>query len=475
MTTNPRSIPDRSSPGSTRTAPPAAHQGLSSEKCATDGKSRIRARDKTVIGTWNVRTLRTAGRIEQLEHEMTRYNWQVLGLCEVRMKQFGESRTQEGHKFFFSGREDKHQEGIGFLVNKEIVNCVISCQPISSRIMTLRLNATPLNITIIQAYAPTSDYDDDFVDQFYEQIQEVLDKVPKKDYLIVQGDWNAKIGQDAHRDWKGICGACTNAETNERGTRLLEFASSNDLCIANTFGSHKDSRRWTWHHPDREHHSQIDYILVKRRHKSGINVGQTRSFPGADIGSDHDLVMMSFKMRLKRMKKEGNVRMKFDLDKLQDPNIAEVFRAKIGGKFAPLLVLDTDVEELTEKLTSAVTETAQEVLGKPRPTKKPWVTADILEKCDRRREMKSGRNESEEKMKEYRDINRDIKHSMSRAKENWVEGKCRDIEHDLTCNNTKKAYQTVKELSSSKQNRSSVIQDKQGNSLTEGGEILGRW
>ena len=338
MTTNPRSIPDRSSPGSTRTAPPAAHQGLSSEKCATDGKSRIRARDKTVIGTWNVRTLRTAGRIEQLEHEMTRYNWQVLGLCEVRMKQFGESRTQEGHKFFFSGREDKHQEGIGFLVNKEIVNCVISCQPISSRIMTLRLNATPLNITIIQAYAPTSDYDDDFVDQFYEQIQEVLDKVPKKDYLIVQGDWNAKIGQDAHRDWKGICGACTNAETNERGTRLLEFASSNDLCIANTFGSHKDSRRWTWHHPDSEHHSQIDYILVKRRHKSDINVSQTRSFPGADIGSDHDLVMMSFKMRLKRMKKEGNVRMKFDLDKLQDPNIAEVFRAKKGGKFAPLLV-----------------------------------------------------------------------------------------------------------------------------------------
>ena len=198
-----------------------------------------------------------------------------------------------------------------------------------------------------------------------------------------------------------MCGTCTNEETNERGSRLLEFASSNDLFITNTFGSHKPSRRWTWHHPNGVHHSQIDYILVKKRHKTSVNVAKTRSFPGADIGSDHDLVMMTFNIRLKKIKKESNVRIRFDLEKLQDPDIADTFKAKLGGKFAPLLVLDKNVEELTEQFNHAVTETAQEVLGKPRSVKKPWVTSDILNLCDRRRELKKTRNENEEKKKKY--------------------------------------------------------------------------
>ena len=73
MTTNYNSIPDRSSPGSPRAAPPVAHQDRG-EKCATDdrGKRPIRARNSTTIGTWNVRTLRAMGKVEELAHEMTR-------------------------------------------------------------------------------------------------------------------------------------------------------------------------------------------------------------------------------------------------------------------------------------------------------------------------------------------------------------------------------------------------------------------
>ena len=55
-----------------------------------------------------------------------------------------------------------------------------------------------------------------------------------------------------------------NDDTNERGLRLQEFATFNDLVLANTFGHHKASRRWTWHSPNGQHHNQIDYILVKK-------------------------------------------------------------------------------------------------------------------------------------------------------------------------------------------------------------------
>ena len=65
----------------------------------------------------------------------------------------------EGHKIWFSGDETKHQHGVVFLVRKEITNCVLSCKPISNRLVNIIVAAKPHNITIIQVYAPTSDHE----------------------------------------------------------------------------------------------------------------------------------------------------------------------------------------------------------------------------------------------------------------------------------------------------------------------------
>ena len=84
------------------------------------------------------------------------------------------------------------------------------------------LEGVPFNITIVQAYAPTSDYDDNEIEEFYGQLQNVFDQTPKKDILVVQGDWNAKVGKNACRKWQGISGGpFSNDDTNERGLRLL--------------------------------------------------------------------------------------------------------------------------------------------------------------------------------------------------------------------------------------------------------------
>ena len=88
--------------------------------------------------------------------------------------------TEEGHKLYFSGKEDKHEHGFGFLVRKDIVNTVMGCRPVSSRLISIRLRASPFNITIIQAYAPNSDYDDDAVEDFYDHLQEILDQPLRK-------------------------------------------------------------------------------------------------------------------------------------------------------------------------------------------------------------------------------------------------------------------------------------------------------
>ena len=101
----------------------------------------------------------------------------------------------------------------------------------------------------------------------------------------------------------------------------------------------------------------------------------TRSFPGADIGSDHDLVMMTFRIRLKEARKPNQPRLRFDLENLRDPDVACTFQATIGGKFAPLIRLsdeDMDTDTMITTYNTAVTDAASEILGKERRRKKPW-------------------------------------------------------------------------------------------------------
>ena len=98
--------------------------------------------------------------------------------------------------------------------------------------------------------------------------------------------------------------------------------------------------------------------------------------------------MITFHLRLNRISRPKLTRLKFDLEKLKDPNVSEIFQAMIGGKFAPLTIMnneDTDIDSMITTFTTTVTETASEILGKHRKKKKHWATAEILDLCDRRR------------------------------------------------------------------------------------------
>ena len=71
------------------------------------------------------------------------------------------------------GKEDNHEQGIGFLVHKDIVNTVMGCRPVLTRVITIRLSSSSMNITIMQAYAPITDYDGDEIEDFYDHLQEI--------------------------------------------------------------------------------------------------------------------------------------------------------------------------------------------------------------------------------------------------------------------------------------------------------------
>ena len=346
----------------------------------------------------DVRTLNKTGKISQLTHTLKDYNWDIIGLAETRLIGEGEMITDEGQKIWFSGEKRYHERGVGFIVRKEMVKCVLGCTP--SRVIMLRLAAKPFNITIIQVYAPTSTYSDEAVEEFYEKLDETIAKKPKKDLLIVLGDWNAMIGTDAHTDWPGTAGKYGCGVTNIRGQRLLEFADFHGLTIANTIFPHKMSRRYTWHSPHPGVHTQIDYILTPKKFKTSIFGARTRSFPGADIGSDHELVMTTLKIKLKKIHGGSPSRIKFDIDKLFDHAIRADFQAEIGGRFAALNLIDRDLDDVVHDFNEAITSSAMKTIGRKRLKRKPWVTDEVLALCDQRKELKKTKHQNAETREE---------------------------------------------------------------------------
>ena len=176
-----------------------------------------------------------------------------------------------------------------------------------------------------------------------------------------------------------------------------------------------------------------------------------------DVGSDHDMVMMTFQTRLKNSRKPTKPRIRFDLEKLNDPTVISALQATIGGRFAPLAVdEDADLDSMVTHFNKAVTDTEAELFGKQRLNRKPWVTPEILDLCVQRRDVKKKRGEPEG-AKDYREIKRKIGTEMKMAKETWIQGQCQELEACLRKNNSKKSYQPVKDLTTEKQGKSTTI------------------
>ena len=105
----------------------------------------------------------------------------------------------------------------------------------------------PFNITVIQAYAPTSKAEEAEVERFYEDLQDLLELTPKKDVLFIIGDWNAKVGS---QETPGVTEKFGLGVQNEAGQRLIEFYQENTLVIANTLFQQHKRRLYTWSSPE---------------------------------------------------------------------------------------------------------------------------------------------------------------------------------------------------------------------------------
>ena len=128
--------------------------------------------------------------------------------------------------------------------------------------ISVHFQGKPFTITVIQVYALTSNVEEAEVERFYEDLQDLLELTPKKDVLLITGDWNAKAGS---QETPGVTGKFGLGVWNEAGQRLIEVCQENTLVMANTLFQQHKRRLYTWTSPDGQHRNQIDYILCSQR------------------------------------------------------------------------------------------------------------------------------------------------------------------------------------------------------------------
>ena len=237
------------------------------------------------------------GKLEVVKQEMARVNIDILGISELKWTGVGEFNSDD-HYIYYCGQESLRRNGVAIMVNKRVRNAVLGCNLKNDRMISVHFQGKPFNITEIQAYAPTSNAEEAEVEQFYEDLQDLLELTSKKDVLFIVGDWNAKVGS---QETPGVTGKFGLGIWNEAEQRLIEFCQENTLVIANTLFQQHKRKLYTWTSPDSQHQNQIDYILCSQRWRSSIQSAKIR--PGADCGSDHELLIAKFRLKLKKVGK----------------------------------------------------------------------------------------------------------------------------------------------------------------------------
>ena len=157
-----------------------------------DGSKVQCCKEQYCTRTWNVRSM-NQGKLEVVKQEMARMNIHILGISELKWTGMGEFNSDD-HYIYYCGQESLRRNGVSITFNQRVQNAVLGYNLKNNRMISVRFQGKPFNITVIQVYAPTSNAEEAEVEWFHEDLQDLVELTPKKDVLFIIGDWNAKVG-----------------------------------------------------------------------------------------------------------------------------------------------------------------------------------------------------------------------------------------------------------------------------------------
>lgn len=439
------------------------------KRTTSDETTKVKSIKK--IGTWNVRTMLKIGKLENIKIEMRRLSLDILGLCEMRWPTSGDFWSDDVRMIHSAANNG--QAGVGIALTKEWGEKVINYIAYSDRLLLIKIKGQPTDLVIIQVYMPTSRAEDEQIEEIYEHIEELIKLTKAQDNTIIMGDWNSVVGKGEDGCEIGDHGL---GNRNERGDRLVEFCRQHDMIAANTMFKNHPRRLYTWKMPGDIGRFQIDFILVKKRFKNQVK--NCKAYPGADADSDHNLVMMKCNLKYKTLKSRSKDTALYQIRRLQNPTNAIAFR-EMGEEM--IQSREHRKEETVNKrwlhLKEVIQHTAistlkQEKINKKEP-RKQWITEEIVKDIEERRQYKNRTDSDGQRC--YNHLRNKINRDAKKAKEIWIEDRCKEVEEQMKNNQLDMAYGIVKHFFGEKRSKGNHIRDKNGTLILDDEDIAARW
>ena len=438
-------------------------------------------RKRTRFGTWNVRTMMKPTKLAQIAREFRNYKLELLGLSETRLKGSGERRLSTGETLFYSGKPqtEDHSSGVGFLLSKKAKLCLTGWNPISDRIISLRLATKVRHLTLIQVYAPTEQAPDDVKDAFYQQLAHTLNNVKKSDIVVLMGDLNAQVGS-LNENWEKVMGTQGLGTMNKNGELFAELCGNHDLVIGGTLFKHLNIHKVTWVSPDRRTQNQIDHIAISGKWRSSLL--DVRNRRGADVYSDHHLLTGLIRIKLStHRKREPTAPRRLDISKLKDSNIAQNFIQETRDIVSSRCRDDDNVTQKWRNVSSAMQHAGERTLGFRNNERKEWIsdnTWNIIEERKYWKGIVNSTNDPEvknEAARKQNELEKKVKKAARADKRKFANELADQAQRAADSNNIRETYRIARRISGKPPDADKPLRAADGSLMTTDSDQSERW
>lgn len=426
------------------------------------------------LGTWNLQGLNEEGAIINLVEEIKKYDMDIVALQETHLMT-NDIMEVRGYILYNSGGKTR-TFGTGFLVKKSIITTVKTFQPISDKLCYLTIDIKNTKMTVVNLHAPTEEKEEEQKDTFYEELENVLDKLPRNNIQIVIGDVNAKIGKEDM--FKSITGGeSKHQESNDNGLRLINFAIERNMKIMSTHFKRREIYKGTWIIPGTNQANQIDHVLIQEKYARLIN--NVRTYRGADANSDHFLVgikMNNLKINKKIERKKR--KQKYNMEQLKEETTARKYKKEVSDKYNMQKSADNSIEGMWEKMEQIITEATTNNLEKVKKKKKTeWLDQRCKKEIQKRKILRQTflQTGQERDKQKYQDQKKKTKKMCRAQKRKYEENKIIEIEDKYKRQDIRNFYRDIKDVRKSFQSHPVHYKDKEGNLIGEEEDIIKRW
>ena len=423
------------------------------------------------------------GKREVIGRMFTERKLDVLALSETKMKGKGECEFGSVRGRLSGVARGRAREGVALLLSAEVLKCAVEWKEVSSRLMWVKVKFGSEIWVFLSAYGPGSERDEAERENFWNEVDDILQSFGQRVNIVLLGDLNARVGNEVV---DGVVGRHGVPGRNESGNRLLGLCVEQELVIGNTFFKKKDIHKYTWIRnvngivADR---ALMDYVIISRNAR--YRLLDVRVQRGAAGGmSDHFLVqgLLRVDRGWLRARGGGEARRTLKLSELEKEEKIVEYQEKIERKWNEVKDQEeVGVEEEWQRFRSTVVGCAEEVCGMRRVgggirKGSEWWCDEVRIAVEEKKKAHGIwlQRKDHDSYQKYKEKNAHAKQAVSIAKRRADERWGSKLTEDFS-GNRKMFWKEVKRTRKEKSGKEETVKASDGTVLTEKNAVQERW